>query len=280
MPELPEVETIVRQLAPHLPGLRIGSIEITHADLLREEPGLFRKSLTEEEFLSVTRRGKKLVFRLTGPRILVVNLGMTGQLLFLPSPESTPPPRHRALSFSLLPGGVLHYSDARRFGCLRLMTPEEWEEESDRLGPEPLGAGLTDSLFFEGTSTSRSPIRSWLLNQTRIAGIGNIYANEALFRAQVHPARQASSLDEGESARLLTSIRTVLEEAISARGTTMRDYRTAEGDRGDFGPLLRVYGRKGSPCPVCNTAVARIVFGNRSAFLCPRCQREGSSSAS
>jgi formamidopyrimidine-DNA glycosylase len=135
-------------------------------------------------------------------------------------------------------------------------------------------------MFFQGVSRSRSPIRSWLLDQAHLAGIGNIYANEALFRAQIHPLRAAGSLRRIESARLLKAIRTVLREAIAARGTTLRDYRTTEGDTGSFGPRLRVYGREGLPCHRCGGMVARIVFGNRSAFLCPVCQKEESSSES
>jgi len=278
MPELPEVETIVRQLAEHLPGLRIGEVRITHADLIRESPESFRKALWQAEFVRVLRRGKNVVFELSGAQILLVNLGMTGQLLFGAAEECPEPPPHCALRFSLLPGGTLFYADARRFGRLLRLTPAEWTAESKRLGPEPLGSELTDARFFQGTSKSRSPIRSWLLDQTRIAGIGNIYANEALFRSQVHPARPASSLSEAETALLLASIRIVLEEAIHLQGTTLQDYRTAEGDKGNFGPRLLVYGREGLPCSVCETPVARTVFGNRSAFFCPKCQQEVPSS--
>jgi formamidopyrimidine-DNA glycosylase len=278
MPELPEVETIVRQLADHLPSLRIADVRIAHPDLIREAPESFRQALNRAEFVGVSRRGKNVVFELSGGQILLVNLGMTGRLLFEAPGEDPETPPHCALTFSLLPGGTLYYADARRFGRLLRLTPEEWIAESGRLGPEPLGPDLTEARFFEGTSRSKSPIRSWLLDQTRIAGIGNIYANEALFRSQVHPTRPACSLSETETALLLASIRIVLKEAIDLQGTTLQDYRTAEGGRGDFGPLLRVYGREGSPCSVCETAVARTVFGNRSAFFCPKCQQEASSS--
>jgi len=278
MPELPEVETIVRQLAEHLPGLRIRDVRISHPDLIREAPESFREALSQAEFVRVSRRGKNVVFELSGPQILLVNLGMTGRLLFGTSGKDAESPSHCALAFSLFPRGTLYYADARRFGRLLRLTPDQWAAESKRLGLEPLGPELTDALFFQGTSRSRSPIRSWLLDQTRIAGIGNIYANEALFRSQIHPTRPASSLTEAETARLLASIRIVLEESINLQGTTLQDYRTAEGVRGNFGPLLQVYGREGLPCPVCSTAVARTVFGKRSAFFCPKCQREISSS--
>ena len=157
---------------------------------------------------------------------------------------------------------------------MRLFSREEWLGEANRLGPEPLDPGLTTDALFGALRRSRSPIRSWLLDQTHIAGIGNIYASEALFRAGIHPKRPARSLGRGESGDLLTSVRNVLNEAIRARGTTLRDYRTASGDRGGFGPSLQAYGREGDPCSRCNTPIDRIVFGNRSAFFCPEVPRE------
>jgi formamidopyrimidine-DNA glycosylase len=137
-----------------------------------------------------------------------------------------------------------------------------------------LDPSLRAPRFHDLLLRSRSPIRSWLLDQTKIAGIGNIYATEALFRAGIHPHRPARSTDEEEASRLLGAIRRVLSEAIRARGTTLRDYRTASGDRGSFGPSLQVYGREGQPCLRCKTPVQRVVFGNRSSFFCPRCQPE------
>jgi formamidopyrimidine-DNA glycosylase len=274
MPELPEVETIARQLAPRLVGVRIGEIQIERPDLLRESPKSFKAGLEREEFVGVTRRGKNLVFRITGPQVLLVNLGMTGQFLHQSAGGSPQPPPHRGLTFHLLPEGRLHYADVRRFGRILRLSPSEWDRESRRLGPEPLDSRLTGEFLLERTSKSRSPIRSWLLDQTRLAGIGNIYANEALFRAGVHPARPANSLSRIEVSRLLQSVRGVLEEAIRARGTTLRDYRTAEGSEGNFGPRLQVYGREGSPCPVCGASVVRFVLSNRSTFFCPKCQQE------
>jgi formamidopyrimidine-DNA glycosylase len=208
-----------------------------------------------------------------------VNLGMTGRLLFHPSawPIQTgaaPEPTHVAVNLPLLPDGHILYADSRRFGSLRLFSPEEWKGESARMGPEPLDPTLTTRELHIRLSRSRSPIRSWLLDQTKLAGVGNIYASEALFRAMIHPRRPAQTLSRQEARLLLSAVRAVLEEAIQARGTTLRDYRTASGERGGFAPSLRVYGREGKPCTRCNETVHRIVFGNRSAFLCPRCQSE------
>jgi formamidopyrimidine-DNA glycosylase len=140
------------------------------------------------------------------------------------------------------------------------------------LGPEPLDLGLTPEELQGLLARSRSPIRSWLLDQTHIAGIGNIYASEALFRSGIHPRRPARSLGLSETEAFLEAMRAVLNEAIRARGTTLRDFRTASGDPGGFEPSLQAYGREGSPCPRCNTPIERIVFGNRSAFFCPHCQ--------
>ena len=280
MPELPEVETIVRQLGASLPGLRIGDVRIAHPDLIRETPQAFREALNQAEFTRVSRRGKNIVLDLSGPQVLLVNLGMTGQLLFVPDPpgpgrgSTETAPSHLALVFTLEPRGSLLYADTRRFGCLRRYSPTEWERESARLGPEPLDPVLTPESFHQLLARSRSPIRSWMLDQTRIAGIGNIYASEALFRAGIHPKRSAQSLSPGESMKLLDAVREVLSDAIRARGTTLRDYRTASGEGGDFGPSLQAYGKEGVSCSRCNTAIERIVFAKRSAFYCPSCQRE------
>ncbi|MFH1763170.1 MAG: bifunctional DNA-formamidopyrimidine glycosylase/DNA-(apurinic or apyrimidinic site) lyase [Gemmatimonadota bacterium] len=282
MPELPEVETVVRQLAEALPGNRIRNVEIIHPDLIHEPSDSFRRALLGSTIGSVARRGKNILLTLSGPSLLVVNLGMTGRLLFAPlragsrfgsrgtSHEDRPP--HLAIILTLDPQGLLLYADPRRFGSLRRYSLPEWKNESARLGPEPFDPELTPEDFHQRLARSRSPIRSWLLDQTKIAGVGNIYASEALFRARIHPKRPAQSIDERGSAYLLEAIRNVLSEAIQARGTTLRDYRTASGDRGDFEPHLQAYGRESVPCPGCNTPIVRVVFGNRSAFFCPRCQ--------
>ena len=277
MPELPEVQTVVTQLARHLPGRAIVGVEVLFPDLLAEPPRSFAAGLIGRTMNAVDRRGKNIVIGLDDGRRLVVNLGMTGQLLYLPFPgdgAADPPdgPSHPAVRFDLGADDVLMYADVRRFGSLRMFGPGEWRAESTRLGPEPLSRSLTGAAFAERLSRSRAPVRSWLLDQTRIAGIGNIYANEALFRVGIHPQKAANTVPAEEAGRLLRALRKVLREAIEARGTTLRDYRTASGDQGSFGPALRIYGRDGEPCPRCKVTIERIVFANRSAFLCPRCQ--------
>ncbi|MGD8362461.1 MAG: bifunctional DNA-formamidopyrimidine glycosylase/DNA-(apurinic or apyrimidinic site) lyase [Gemmatimonadota bacterium] len=275
MPELPEVETIVRQLSHYLPGRRILGGEIRRPDLLREEADSFLGGLEGLMIRRVSRRGKNILLHLSTNQILLVNLGMTGQLLFRSGAMEGRDPVHLAVTLTLSGAGFLLYTDVRRFGHLLRFSRGAWEEESRRLGPEPLERALTAARFHAALRTSRTPIRSWLLDQTRIAGVGNIYAAEALFRAGIHPARPSRSLTPEESKALLAGIRKVMREAIRARGTTLKDYRTADGDRGRFGPALQVYGRDGEECPTCKSPLRRIVFANRSAFFCPRCQPEG-----
>ena len=338
MPELPEVETIVRALSPSLPNRRIVRARIFRPDVLRESPRRFRRGVTGATIRSVTRRGKNIVILLSGPPapssssrlpevpaasfgrpvapaagsgppvapaatsgrpvapaassrtpvipspvphpptslVLVVNLGMTGRLLLHRSRDRNDSPSHIAVHLSLESGESLLYADTRRFGRLALYSEEEWEEESRRLGPEPLGKGLNGEAFHRLLAGSKAPLRSWLLNQERLAGVGNIYACEALHRAGIHPLRTGDSLDPRESDRLLRALRKVLRQAIEAQGTTLRDYRTASGKEGGFLPFLRAYGREGQPCLKCRSAIVRMVFSNRSAFLCPACQPEGS----
>lgn len=274
MPELPEVETIARGLQPLLPGRRIGSVEVLHADVLREPPDDFERALRGRLFIGVGRHGKNLALELDPPGTLWVNLGMTGRLLAVlpdrPAPSS--PPTHPALRFELEGGGTLVYDDVRRFGSVEHLAPPETEARIGRLGPEPLAPDFGPDALAAKLSRSRSPVRSWLLDQRKVSGVGNIYANEALHRAGIHPARPARSVRPAEAAELHRELRDVLEEAVESRGTTLRDYRDATGERGRFGSLLRVYGREGEPCTACGSPIRRIVFGSRSAFLCPRCQ--------
>jgi formamidopyrimidine-DNA glycosylase len=197
---------------------------------------------------------------------------MTGRIIASDSQRAVDL-RHVAARFDLEDGRALLYDDARRFGRIMLFDAREWSLRDRLLGLEPLGPEATAERIFQLTRRSRVPMRNWLLDQSRLAGVGNIYANEALFRAGVRPTRRAHRLTRAQAHRLHAALRDVLSEAIEARGTTFSDYRDADGESGGFQPSLRVYGRDGSPCVVCGTPIKRVVLTNRSAFYCPSCQR-------
>ncbi len=273
MPELPEAETIARGLRDPVTGATVDRVEVVHADVLDREAGDFSARLRGAVFESVGRRGKNLVLRLGDSRRMVVNLGMSGRLLLRGPGASGAPPTHPAVYFHLEGGrGSLVYHDVRRFGHLSLHSASEYATWSASLGPEPLGPEFTAAALQRGLQSSTTPLRSWLLDQRRVAGVGNIYANEAAFLARIDPRARTHTLDADAARRLHRAIRRVLREAIDARGTTLRDYRTAQGWKGEYAAKLRVYGRAGEPCPRCAEPIVREVLSNRSIFFCSRCQ--------
>lgn len=273
MPELPEAETIVRGLRDTVVDETITRAEVLKPDILREPKRRFWPKVRDRRITAVDRRAKNVVIRLDGERVIAVNLGMTGRLLPFPRPpRGDARPTHPAVRFRFASGGVLIFDDVRRFGTVECLTVDEWRERSEGIGPEPLDPEFTAEDLAERLAASRSPVRSWLLDQRRIAGVGNIYAAEALFLAGVHPRRPACSLGAAGADALHRSLRDVLGRAIEAGGTTIRDYRDASGGEGRFAPSLYVYGREEEPCRRCDAPVERIVFGNRAAFFCPRCQ--------
>jgi formamidopyrimidine-DNA glycosylase len=271
VPELPEVETIVRDLARLLPGARIAAVDIIHPDLIHGESAeAFAEAMKGETIAGVRRRAKNILIELDAPHLLAVNLGMTGRLL-IRAPED-PSPSHPGVRFALEDGRELAYHDVRRFGELRRFTAEEWSRREEALGVEPLSGDFTAGWMGEIAGRSRVAVKSWLMDQRRVVGVGNIYASEALFRAGVDPRRPANSLSTGETLRVVEGVRAVLKEAITFRGTTFLDYRDARGERGGFSARLRVYDRAGEPCTGCGEGIERTVQGGRSTFFCPRCQ--------
>lgn len=254
-------------------GRRIRRVEVVHADVLRVPPRAFARAARGRTIMGLGRRGKNVLFFLDGHRVLAVNLGMTGRLLsFERPPRGAERPTHPAVRFRFDRGGTLVFDDQRRFGTVEVLTAADWAERDARMGPEPLERGFTSTRLARALARSRSPVRSWLLDQRRIAGIGNIYAVEALHRAGIHPLRPANEVDAAQALRLHTAIRAVLRAAIRHGGTTIRDYRNADGGEGEYSPRLRVYGREGEPCLHCGAPVARVVLSNRSAWFCPVCQ--------
>jgi formamidopyrimidine-DNA glycosylase len=273
VPELPEAETIVRDLQARLPGSTIVRVSVRHADVLHRglTPAKLGARLRGRAVTGVSRRGKNVVLELEGGWRVVINLGMTGRVVTSDA-QRAGELRHVAVSFHLADGRSILYDDARRFGDIDVRDAAGWLERDAELGVEPLSDAFTADALHSLTRTSITPIRNWLLDQRRIAGVGNIYAIEALHRAGVRPTRRARTLKRRETAALRDALRTVLQESIDARGTTISDYRDASGERGGFDQRLRVYDREGLPCGACGAAIRRVVLSNRSAFYCPRCQ--------
>ena len=272
MPELPEAETIARGLNKVLPGRVIGSVTVLRDDVVTGPSRRFAAALAGSRFAEVGRRGKNVVFTLDDAVRVAVNLGMTGRIMSSPRPGPHPRSTHPAVLFRLEDGGCVTYDDVRRFGRLTRVPRAEWTGWSRRLGPEPLARSFTGKRLHDILTRSRSPVRSLLLDQKRIAGVGNIYAIEALWFARIHPRAPANTIGAAAAAGLHRSLRKVLRRAIRAGGTTLRNYRDANGDEGTFGRALHAYGREGRPCTRCGAPIERIVFGGRSAFCCPDCQ--------
>ncbi|MEX0893988.1 MAG: bifunctional DNA-formamidopyrimidine glycosylase/DNA-(apurinic or apyrimidinic site) lyase [Gemmatimonadota bacterium] len=273
MPELPEAETIVRDLRRQLPGRRVTAVHVRHADVLGQglDPADLDAALKQREIMDIERRGKNVVVVFDGQLRLMVNLGMTGRLV---ASEATRAGelRHVAVHLTLDDGAALLYDDARRFGRLDLHDAASWEERSQELGVEPLAPEFTAERLFTLTRRSKVTLRNWLLDQRRVAGVGNIYASEALFRAGVRPTRRAGRLKRKEAGPLRDGLVAVLEEAIEWRGTTISDYRDGSGEPGGFNRRLRVYDRADEPCLTCGAPIKRVVLSNRSAYYCPACQ--------
>jgi formamidopyrimidine-DNA glycosylase len=255
-------------------GRRIRSAEILHGDVLREPPDRFAERIRGRQVKSVERRGKNVLLVLDADLLVAVNLGMTGRLLPFPTPAAAERAGgHPAVRFRLESGGALVFDDTRRFGTVECLSAAAWSERSGRMGPEPLDESFTPEALHRALRTSRAPVRSWLLDQRKVAGVGNIYANEALHLAGIHPRTEAGAVTRTQAERLHVAVRDVLRSAIRAGGTTIRDYRNAEGGEGRYARRLLVYDRAGEPCSRCGRTIRRTVFGGRSAFHCPGCQR-------
>lgn len=273
MPELPEVETVRAGLARLLPGatitgVRLGDYPATLDGITLEA---FRAEVAGRRITSVERRAKYLLLRLEGGDAIAVHLRMTGELRVVPAGTTTG--KHHRLALELDDERELRFNDVRKFGRVRLLRAADLAALHTTLGPEPLDPELTPETFGARLAGRRRPIKSLLLDQSFLAGIGNIYADEALFAARIHPLRPAGSLSEAEAERLLEAIRAALTDAIRHRGTTLRDYRDALGQAGDNRRYLRIYPLpEGAPCPRCGEPVRRLVVGQRGTKLCPHCQ--------
>jgi formamidopyrimidine-DNA glycosylase len=275
VPELPEVETIVRRLAPRLRGRTIVRAEVRRPNAVRGAPRTFERAVTGATIESVTRRGKFLVFRLADGRVWWSHLRMTGQWRL--AARRTPGDPYARAVFELDDGIVLTFVDVRTLGEMEILTAAGWARREAAMGLEPLSPAFTPEALSGLLAASRRPVKEFLLDQTRVAGIGNIYASEALWRAGISPRRRARNVGPVRARRLHRAIVDVLTEAIGKAGTTLgetsQDYVDSEGVPGGFQEFLAVYDREGEPCRRCRTPIRRIVQGQRSTYYCPRCQR-------
>ena len=274
MPELPEVETVRRRLAPVLEGATIERVEIADPRLTRPvDPDIVAGQLAGESVVGLDRRGKYLLWRLASGRTLVVHLRMTGSFRHAPTGE-LPDDAHRRATLTLDTGAEVAYRDVRRFGTWELLDQDHLTPYiAARLGPEPLASSFSAARLGTLMAGRRAPMKAFLLDQRRLAGIGNIYADEALWRARIHPLRPTGELDPDEVARLHRSLRAALRRGVELQGSTLRDYVTPDGDGGGMQHEFHVYGRLGEPCDRCGRPIERIVVGGRGTWFCPRCQR-------
>ncbi len=270
MPELPEVETVRAQLHARLAGKKIARVQIWRSG--REHPvnEAFVQEIQGKIIQVIERRAKLLVWRFLDGSALTAHLKMTGRFLF--TDQTYEQQKHDRIDFRFASGERVVWSDIRQFGFVRLVSARELGDILSTYGPEPLDASVQSlATLFHGSS-SRS-IKAFLLDQTKIAGIGNIYADEACHLAGIRPTRTIGSLASGERLKLASSIQAVLRASLVQKGTSANDYVDTEGERGGFLELLRVYGRKGEPCVTCGAPIERIVFAQRGTHFCPDCQK-------
>ncbi len=290
MPELPEVETVRHYLAAVLPGKVIGKVNVFSQKQFPQDPTL----LQNRQIKAVVRKGKLLGLRLDHGQTLLIHLKLTGQLVYVPQlnrrqqavlghplpfagGNRLPGKSTRVvLYFGQPPGkeGALFFNDVRKFGWLRLVSDQEANAAMAKLGPDATSPAFSLAYFKKVLAGSRRPIKIFIMDQTKISGIGNIYANEALFRAGIDPRRPANSLRPAEISQLYQAIRTILRQSIAAQGTSAADdaYVQADGEPGHFQQQLAVYQRSGQACPRCGQPIKRIKLGGRGTFFCPHCQ--------
>ncbi|HXG52991.1 MAG TPA: bifunctional DNA-formamidopyrimidine glycosylase/DNA-(apurinic or apyrimidinic site) lyase [candidate division Zixibacteria bacterium] len=272
MPELPEVETIRRGLRKRLRGRRIEQVEVLEPRLRVEVDGRLASRLRGRAIVDVGRRAKYVLIRLEDGGVWLFHLGMSGKLIYVD--PALPRQKHDHIVARLDNGAELRYHDPRRFGLSLVAEKTELPgvAQLGRLGPDPFDRRFSAGYLYACTRKSSRRIRDLLLDQGIVAGIGNIYANEALYRAGVRPTARSRRLTRAEVGRLAAAIPELLREAIRWCGTSFSDYRDADDRFGEFQSRLAVYGRQGEPCRMCGTPVRRVVLGNRSAFYCPACQ--------
>jgi formamidopyrimidine-DNA glycosylase len=271
VPELPEVETIRRHLAPHVEGRVLTALDVLDERWCRPLAGAeVAAAVQGRRVEALGRRGKYLIWELEDDVHLMLHLRMTGTLLLDPPA----PPRHRRVRFGLDDGRELYFDDPRRFGTGELALGGEAREAffAARLGVEPFGAEFTSAHLYALTRVSRAPIKAFLLDQSKVAGVGNIYADEALFRARIHPLRPAGRLSRTQVAALRDAVVTSLEEGLAAKGASIDDFRHPDGVQGSFQHRFLIHLREGEPCVVCGREVRKLRAAGRGTYVCERCQ--------
>ncbi len=274
VPELPEVETIRKDLERELVGRTVLDVTSSAPKALQPSPKEVSAAIKGKKFRSFKRKGKLLIVRLSGGVTLGIHLRLTGRLLI--RKEGDPPDEWQRATIKLSEGKELRFSDLRLFGYIKLFKGEEEVEETlSKIGPEPLSKELNGEKFYEIIQKTSRPIKIVLLDQKLISGVGNIYANEALFEAGIDPLTKANQLTRDQAAHLYKAIELVLREGLEARGATIADemYRDAYGRRGGYEEKVRIYQRAGKPCPKCGEKIKYLKVGQRGTFVCSRCQR-------
>jgi formamidopyrimidine-DNA glycosylase len=277
VPELPEVETIVRELRPGLVGRTLRNPKLYRRDVLRGvSPRRILAALDKAVIRDVSRRAKHVVIRIGDDHRVVIQLRMTGALLLYDRRLTVAERKYAVLQATVSGGSYLVFRDVRRLGTVTLLDSAGWRVYTERIGPEPLSAQFRSSDFENCMRRTRQAIKKALMDQRLIAGVGNIYANEALFRAELDPSRPANALSAADYKRLYRNVRSVLRAAIGHGGTTVRDYRTSTGARGNYQDVLQVYGRGGEPCVRCRTRLTTThSIDGRATTFCFRCQGAG-----
>jgi formamidopyrimidine-DNA glycosylase len=279
VPELPEVETVRRRLAPALVGRRFARVEIADARLTRpEDPVEVAAELTGERVAAVERRGKYLIVRFESGRVLLIHLRMTGNVLHVPGGVDGDDPHRRAV-VNLDDGSDVVYRDVRRFGTWLLVEPGELDAYlATKVGGEPLERTFTARVLAARLENRRAPVKAALLDQRTVAGLGNIYVDEALWRARIHPLTPARELDAEQIRAVRSAVKLALEAGIKRQGATLRDYRQPDGSRGRMQERFKVYGRDGSPCERCGTPIEKTRVAGRGTWYCPQCQVQAAAS--
>lgn len=272
MPELPEVETVKKGLSPLLQGKTITDVTVRQRVLRQPIPMLFERSLVGREITQVDRRGKALLLRTNSEVTVLIHLGMTGQVTVRPHDNQVK--KHDHVSIILDNGDEITYNDARRFGVITVFNNDDEGTVFAGMGPEPLSEDFSPETLKSTISGKRTPIKALLLDQGMVAGIGNIYASEALWRAGIRPDRIGKSLSKAETGSLVSGIKSVLKDSIEAGGSTLRDYRHADGSKGGFQEMFDVYGREGLAChrTGCSGEVIKMSQSGRSTYYCSVCQ--------